>query len=393
MKDMRKTALLTLLAAAPLTSNCAEPPNAEDLVGSINVGAAAMYLNTDADRTMTANPLTSLDHGYGAGLQLGYRVTEAFELRGYWQNLNMEIERANAAKPDASVIGFDGLYFLDHRSFYLLGGVARFELEDDSMSANIGAGYRYYLSEQVAFHTEAKTYYDIDNDHTDFAVGVGLNYFFTRPTPEPEQPKDSDNDGIADIYDNCPNSAAGTTVNAQGCGDSDNDGVIDSNDLCPNSPPNAVVNTQGCGDDDKDGVANNLDKCPNSAIGVKVDNKGCEQVVKRETIELLIHFDNNKAVIKDEYLAEIRQVADFMTKYPKSTVELAGHTSSIGSAEHNQALSQRRAQAVAELLTQKYGIWKSRVTAKGYGESMLKYSGTTADDHAKNRRMEAKFTY
>ena len=44
---------------------------------------------------------------------------------------------------------------------------------------------------------------------------------------------DDDNDGVADANDLCPNTPAGTQVNAAGCPDADGDGVADANDNCP----------------------------------------------------------------------------------------------------------------------------------------------------------------
>ena len=64
-------------------------------------------------------------------------------------------------------------------------------------------------------------------------------------------PPDSDGDGVADDFDQCPNTAPGAVVDAHGCSaeqrDSDSDGVPDSRDECPNTPGGMVVNGHGCG--------------------------------------------------------------------------------------------------------------------------------------------------
>lgn len=62
--------------------------------------------------------------------------------------------------------------------------------------------------------------------------------------------------------------------------DSDNDGVTDDKDQCPNTPAGTPVNEYGCpidtnNDDDNDGVPNDKDHCPNTPEGTKVDSKGC----------------------------------------------------------------------------------------------------------------------
>ncbi|WP_281557066.1 di-heme oxidoredictase family protein [Thalassomonas sp. RHCl1] len=94
---------------------------------------------------------------------------------------------------------------------------------------------------------------------------------------------DSDNDGIADPLDLCPDTPANTQVDGNGCPltatDSDNDGIIDDLDLCPNTPENAAVDANGCpltaADSDNDGITDNLDLCPDTPAGTQVDASGC----------------------------------------------------------------------------------------------------------------------
>lgn len=95
---------------------------------------------------------------------------------------------------------------------------------------------------------------------------------------------DSDNDGIIDILDKCPNTPEGETVNSDGCGESqlddDQDGVFNSNDACPGTPLGEGVDPEGCsssqiGDDDSDGVLNFQDSCPGTPAGEEVDQFGC----------------------------------------------------------------------------------------------------------------------
>jgi len=58
--------------------------------------------------------------------------------------------------------------------------------------------------------------------------------------------------------------------------DSDNDGVVDAKDICPNTPALALVDKYGCAlDSDKDGVIDLYDKCPNTGMLQLVNAKGC----------------------------------------------------------------------------------------------------------------------
>ena len=77
---------------------------------------------------------------------------------------------------------------------------------------------------------------------------------------------DADTDGIYDSKDQCPNTAAGAAVNSVGCADSDGDTVIDPDDLCPGTPAGSTVDSTGCAisqtDIDGDGVLNENDEFP-----------------------------------------------------------------------------------------------------------------------------------
>lgn len=144
------------------------------------------------------------------------------------------------------------------------------------------------------------------------------------------------------------------------------------------------------GDDDKDGVANSADKCPGTPTSVVVDANGCPKMLT-ETVakEIRVLFDTNKSVVKPAYNAEIEAVAKLMKEYPTAKVEVQGHTDSRGSAALNDKLSQDRANAVAAVLTNTYGIAADRVSAKGYGASQPVADNKTAEGQAKNRRVVA----
>ncbi len=99
-------------------------------------------------------------------------------------------------------------------------------------------------------------------------------------------PLDSDGDGVPDYRDVCPNTPKGVKVDDLGCPlDSDGDGVPDYKDKCPNTPAGVQVDSEGCPiDSDHDGVPDYLDKCPDTPAGVKVDSTGCpvKEEVKKE---------------------------------------------------------------------------------------------------------------
>ncbi|HEY7482220.1 MAG TPA: OmpA family protein [Gemmatimonadales bacterium] len=103
-------------------------------------------------------------------------------------------------------------------------------------------------------------------------VSLGLSYMLgSKPIP------DSDNDGVLENRDRCPDTPAGAQVDATGCpSDSDGDGVPDGVDRCANTAPGASVNGAGCTrDTDGDNIADGLDRCPDTESGVLVDPSGC----------------------------------------------------------------------------------------------------------------------
>lgn len=141
-------------------------------------------------------------------------------------------------------------------------------------------------------------------------------------------PVDSDNDGVIDTEDQCPNEAGPASNN--GCpvedNDSDNDGVVDSVDQCPDTPEGTEVNEEGCpveeGDSDNDGVVDSVDQCPNTPEGTQVDEVGCPIQVADciptpltgcETSETKTLTVNNGFVISQEFYGDITVEVDDAT--------------------------------------------------------------------------------
>ncbi len=105
-------------------------------------------------------------------------------------------------------------------------------------------------------------------------------------------------------------------------------------------------------------------------------------------IPLMIDFDTDSAQVKPQYEAQVAKAADFMKQYPETTALIAGHTDDVGSYNYNMKLSQQRAESVMKYLIAKFGIDKSRLEAKGYGDTRRLVYNTTPDARKKNRRVE-----
>ncbi|MFN3455709.1 MAG: OmpA family protein, partial [Pseudobdellovibrio sp.] len=154
---------------------------------------------------------------------------------------------------------------------------------------------------------------------------------------------------------------------------------------------NTVISTvKEVVDSDKDGISDEDDKCPNTPANAVVNAYGCAETQKA-SIKLNVVFASGKTDLTAGQKTEIDNLANFMKKYPETSVEIAGHTDNTGSAKVNNALSQKRAESVAAALVAA-GIEKSRVTAKGYGSSQPVADNKTADGRAQNRRVMAEIS-
>jgi len=101
-----------------------------------------------------------------------------------------------------------------------------------------------------------------------------------------------------------------------------------------------------------------------------------------------IYFDFDKATIRPESKPGLENAARMLKENPTITVEIQGHTDSVGSDEYNVALSDRRAGAVVDYLVRNLGIDASRLTAKGYGEFQPVADNGTEEGRASNRRVD-----
>ena len=104
--------------------------------------------------------------------------------------------------------------------------------------------------------------------------------------------------------------------------------------------------------------------------------------------EAVLHFPNNGDVLGVEAVTAIQTVAAQLMAYPgEYTLQIGGHTSSLGSPAHNKDRSLRRAQAVARILVDA-GIPVARITTKGAGADQPIADNRTREGQSRNRRVE-----
>jgi len=109
------------------------------------------------------------------------------------------------------------------------------------------------------------------------------------------------------------------------------------------------------------------------------------------TKTLRVNFDNDSSTVRPGDREQIREVSDSMKNNPGSTATLVGHTDSNASDAYNQALSERRADAVKSAMVED-GVPADAIEASGRGESEPVADNATRAGRAENRRVEATVT-
>jgi OOP family OmpA-OmpF porin len=341
-------AIIAAFAATPIMAQAVS----SDEAGQWYVGPRIGVMATDSDRlSIYNNQLRSFDGGFDTtfgGLEAGFNFTKEWSYRFYYDLMSSSAQ--DGGNPSGDRFGIDMLYNFND-NFYAGLGVNNTEIDDISNRFyRLSGGYKSYLTDTIAITFEAAVQQS-EADLTEFMLQTSLRYYFggssytsssSRAEQSPQIAQPSKSVVIAEV-------------------DSDNDGVVDSKD-----------------------------KCPNTRSGYLVDADGCV-VYEDETISknLLVTFAFDSAVISADGKTDIADTAVFLQDYPQLDIVIEGHTDSTGAAAYNLGLSQRRAEAVGESLVRDFGIDAARVTTIGYGEGKPLVANDSRENRAKNRRIEA----
>jgi len=299
------------------------------------------------------------DQGNLFGGTLGYFLTDDVELAlsyGRYNHLRLEGSRE---KIRGEVSTLTSLYHFGQPGVglrpYISAGVGHQSLgqggggRDRTTQGIIGAGLKYYASENFFVRAGVDGLYNFDRHDSEWQAGIGIGFNFggggssrtvAQVTPEP----------------------------------------------APYTPPPV----EPCKDSDGDGVCDDIDRCPDTPYGAEVDADGCSVQMVPVRVELDVKFDFDKAQVKPESQSDIKNLADFMHQYPQTNTKVEGHTDSTGNDAYNQRLSERRANAVKQVLVNQYGIDPARVGSAGYGKTRPIADNKTREGRALNRRVEAK---
>ncbi|MFH1957303.1 MAG: PorV/PorQ family protein [bacterium] len=114
---------------------------------------------------------------------------------------------------------------------------------------------------------------------------------------------------------------------------------------------------------------------------------GKQEKIQLNISESVISFGLNSDQITASSYDGFNKIVTLLKEFPDFRVIIAGHTDSIGDAEYNQKLSEKRAASVMEYLI-KQGIPRRRLSSLGYGESKSLDTNDTDEGRNKNRRVE-----
>ncbi|MFO7573753.1 MAG: OmpA family protein [Bacteroidales bacterium] len=139
-------------------------------------------------------------------------------------------------------------------------------------------------------------------------------------------------------------------------------------------------------------IGNQMDKqaeeIQSKVPDAKVERVG-EGIVVEFNSNILFGFD--KSILSYDAKASLDKLVTVLAEYNETDIELQGHTDSKGSLAYNQRLSEERAAAVSGYLADN-GVAPSRMTIKGFGETVPKYDNKSEAGRAENRRVEFLIT-
>ncbi|RYY07058.1 MAG: OmpA family protein [Sphingobacteriaceae bacterium] len=150
-------------------------------------------------------------------------------------------------------------------------------------------------------------------------------------------------------------------------------------------------------DTDGDGVADQFDKCPGTPAGTIVDGSGCEiKFPKPDTTMAAtpgnygnIQFEFDSSVLRTSAYPTLDKVSADLRSNTAATIELDGYASSEGSAAHNMRLSRDRANSVKTYLVNS-GVDAKRIKTVANGETNPVADNSTEQGRVLNRRVEVK---
>lgn len=307
-----------------------------------------------------------LKNQLNAGLRIGYNfnylLLDKIEIGAEFTNAEYKSVKGSAEEKTKI-----GRYFVNaikefdlsqKFALYGLAGVGyediRKELyeNDDSGFGQYGFGVRYALNEALSLRLEARHAIKFDHGDNNFFTTLGFTYRFGTQSSDEAVVEEESQPQQAVVVEEKKSQPAPVVY-----GDSDNDGVTDDKDLCPNTPAGEIV-----------------------------DAVGCVKVISLK----MVNFGFGKSEITSSFDEEIQKVAAVLNSESDYKVRIEGHTDSTGPATYNMKLSEERAKAVSNRLVE-LGVDESRIMTEWFGETRPIADNSTPEGRAENRRVDTSF--
>lgn len=286
---------------------------------------------------------------------------------------------------------------------YLALGVGFIYYADDFGEAfdpaiRAGGGMMYHFNDEWAVRVDGRALFAGEDTEANSIVSAGVVWYWDAHVPfkplATGGPKDSDADGLSDDEE----VAIGTNPFDP---DTDKDGLKDGAEVHVHKTDPLNPDTDG------DGLLDGLEvhKYKTDPLLRDTDGGGVSdghEVAEDNTdplnpaddlilFELYIQFDYNKAVIKPQYFNQLNVIAKVLKRHAGATATIEGHTDRTKKslAKYNKDLSEKRAKAVLDYLSEKQGITRSRLTSVGYGFERPKVQPIDlVNGNPENRRVE-----
>lgn len=312
------------------------------------VAPFSSYVKPGGDRNSNAA-------GYGAGIGFGKMLDKHFnvELRGFYNGFDDETNRSPQRNGQWDLAGgtadLQYYFWRDKFSPYTViaaGGMNSYVNGSSGVGilGEAGAGFTYEFCEHLLFRSDVR--YRYNNNLNAHLTPVG---------------------GTDEYHDMTVNVGFVVPLGAKPQAAAPVEPVTDCSTL----------------DSDADGVNDCIDTCPDTMAGSKVNATGCPLSLKLKGV----NFEYDSAQLTASAISILDAVAENLIACPqKNDIEVRGHTSSEGSNRHNIRLSQKRSQSVVDYLSMK-GV-TNRLTAHGYGEDMPIADNSTEEGKSQNRRVE-----
>jgi outer membrane protein OmpA-like peptidoglycan-associated protein len=421
--------------------------SANDLQG-LNGPKTAFDMAAGIDVNYFFSPLFSMDFGYEQGKITGANKTEYYEssVGFYSLGANISLKRSLRAK-DYKFVPFlrasiSSAQYESERKLISDDFPIGPKLSGSALMYGFGLGARYYInknwsvyimSEYNTITTDAWDGYDYGSGRDQMLrSSVGIKYAFGRNKHVDQTLAWQDNrvdhlqarldeqvnQAVKNINDSV-NQTLASYLNRPGSKDSDEDGIVDKFDKCPDVP--GLFSNNGCPPvdemkkleekiksveaamakaNDEPSVKTKAESNTNSSVSVvpspSSSNTGGGKLSEDEKYrlknELLvemypIRFPYNSYQINAESYQHLNTVAVVLRNNPAYKIKLTGYTDGTGSAEYNKKLGKQRADAVATYLESR-GIVKERISALGEGKNQPLDDNNSKIGKANNRRVE-----